>query len=968
MFLFIQSIKYVLPMKNLKISILFIAFVIYATTIRSQSSIYIDYSNRGAEISKSMYGIFFEELNHAGDGALYGELIQNRGFEEQVIPSGTTLVGSKVVAPSKPNYVTGKIVNFSKDWKSDLEYTAWSLSKNKCIATMSIAEEYPLHKNTPHSMKIEISNMEDNGFASFKNSGYWGVPVKKGETYKLRFYLRTSDYIGKVKAKIISGSGVFILAEKEFEIVNNGEWEEYKTELITTGTTYDGVFQLEFNANGTVWVDYVSLFPKETFKGRENGLRKDVAQMLADLKPAFVRWPGGCIVEGLTLENRVKWKETIGDPMTRRGEWSLWGYRTTMGFGYHEFLQFCEDIGADAMFVGNVGLSCTWSNGDYASKSELPGFLQDIHDAIEYAISDISTEWGAKRAENGHPEPFPLKYVELGNEQVGSMYAGIYNQFYASLKATYPHITFINTLGLEETVNEVDSLDMIDPHFYEPVTWFYDNCNLWDLVYRKDYKIYVGEYACNKGVGAGNMDAALSEAAFISGMERNGDLVTMTSYAPLIENNNNRNWPTNMIWVNNEKVMGRSSYYVQKMFSNNRPDYNLSTKLILNGMIPVTQGRIGLGTWSTAAEYKDVKVTDLEGNKIYYEADFQQGQTDWIPFAGIWTFQKDGVYRQSDLGTRRISMMNKWMFNDCVIELKARKLSGSEGFLIICGAGKDNLNNHFQINLGGWNNSQSAIERVTNGAGTVVSQTSSFKVTTNKWYDIKVVLKEGNKIECFIDGESILKCSMNNTDRIQAISGYDEESGETVVKVVNGTAKTQNINIVLNCRNITTIGKAITLSSSSLSNENSMANPTAIIPVETIFASFSSNFAYNFKPYSFTILRIKTDKEAGSELEIPSWYSKNPIPLFTSGVDNVNVDSHFDFYLSGANVWTVKSFSASIKNITVLDMNGKIILSKKSIANSTAYIDLNNVDSGVYLTEILTSKDQKYVKKLQVKR
>lgn len=844
-----------------------------------QSNLYIDYSTKGADVPKSMYGIFFEEISHSGDGGLYAELIQNRGFEEHVTPSGMTYKDGRVYAPAKPDYLSGNIKNYNIPWDIETsKFLGWTLNNVKCSAQMDVTSEKPLHENTPHSMRIDISNMQKGGSSVFENSGYWGIAVKEGEKYKLRFYLRSSANKGNLIAKIVDGSTVY--AQQKFTIKNSGNWEEYTTELTANATNGACRFQLEFNTNGTVWVDYVSLFPQKTFKERENGMRADLAQFLSDMKPAFMRWPGGCVVEGMTIENRIKWKETLGDPMQRQGEYNRWGYRSTMGFGYHEFLQYCEDIGADAMFVANVGLACTFNNGDYVDKSEFPKYMQDIRDAIEYAIGDVSTTWGAKRMAAGHPEPFPLKYVELGNEQWGAYYAKeVYNAFYNVLKPDYPHITFISTLEVTRDVELMEKKEMIDPHYYKTMDWFYNNTFLYDAMKRREYKLYVGEYTCNQNVGSGHMGAALSEAAFMSGMERNADLVTMTSYAPLIENNNKRAWATNMIWVNAGEVMGRSSYYVQKMYANNRPDYNIATQLINSSSKPAFQGRIGLATWNTQADFKDLKVSKADGSRVFYSADFSDKTSDWQVVNGTWS-QKNGVYSQTAINENVVSLLNAYSFNDCVIELKARKRSGAEGFVVVFGAPENDLNTRYQFNIGGWNNTQTAIQRTDDeGKGDMVSEPSSFTVENDRWYDIKIVLTEGNKIDCFIDGKLIVSSKINPTAKLQAISGYDEASGETVIKIVNGEGVAQKVNFTLNSSRVESKGKVITLSANSLTDENSFDKPTLISPIETEYAGFAPKFDYIVKPYSFTILRVKSDKKSSGNLRIPSWYSDEPVAL-----------------------------------------------------------------------------------------
>ena len=567
------------------------------TTTAQTEPIRIDLGQKGAVVSPNLYGIFFEEINHAGDGGLYAELIQNRGFEEHVLPSGMTYRDGKAYAPDAMNYEHRNNRNWNIPWNMEEKKMAgWKVTGLKATVKGEVVEaKTPLHQNTPHAMQLDIKKVQKGGKAVLANTGYWGIGLKAGERYNLRCYVKSANYKGTITARLQDGATGQSLGAVTLDSRQLKDWTELTATLTAEATTAKGELALEFDKAGTVLVDYVSLFPQGTFKGRKNGQRADVAQMLVDLHPKFMRWPGGCIVEGATYENRVKWKETLGDPMTRRGEWDLWGYRATWGMGYHEFLQFCEDLQMDAMFVNNAGMSCSVRNGDFvSSNADMDAVIQDFRDAIDYALADpAKNRWAKMRAEAGHPKPFPLKYVEIGNENVGSEYVTHFNYIFKKLKAEYPQVTFINTLGhIDQLLAQIPGDYMVDPHWYRDPNFFFANNHLFDDVPRpqplplkgwgetreeapRTHDIYVGEYACLGGVGAGNLLAAISEAAFILGMERNSDVVKMSSYAPLFENENRRDWPCNLIHINSLEVYGRASYYVQQMAAENRPTYNI---------------------------------------------------------------------------------------------------------------------------------------------------------------------------------------------------------------------------------------------------------------------------------------------------------------------------------------------------------------------------------------------------------
>lgn len=818
----------------------------------SAQKINIDVTKKGPEIDPHLYGIFFEEINHSGDGGLYAELIKNRNFEEHVIPSGMHYEDGFAIAPHSLNYEHGNYRDWKIKWDLDsLKTDGWKVIGD---ALYDVTDENPLHANTPNSMRLEMKKPG----VILENSGYWGMRIMGKDNYDLRFYLNPYDYQGNVTAKIVSSKGK-TLAEKKFNITKDSKWNEFTGVLTPKNSDSEAVFQLIFDNAGSVYVDYVSLFPQNTFKGRKNGMRPDVAKMLEELHPGFLRWPGGCIAEGATLENRVKWKETLGDPMQRHSEWDLWGYHSTWGFGYHEFLQFSEDIGAAGMFVANVGMSCSVRNGDWTE--DYQPFLQDIMDAIDYATAPIENPWGAKRAAAGHPEPFNLKYVELGNEQVGDHYAERYNYFYRILKEKYPDITFISTLQLSPSREKLEKADMIDPHWYVNAGFFYENDRLFDNMERGKYDIYIGEYAV---ISEANLNSALAEAAFLTGVERNSDLVKMASYAPLIQNNNRKDWPTNLIWVDNDGVMGRASYYVQQMFAGNRPDYNV--EVITSDPIPVlTTGGVGFSTPYIDETVRDITIKDEKGNILTQNVQPSllnkielKSQRRWVPLVlnmlpdvnlkegGSVEFEariveKDFPARRPDQQPRKTLQGPAFIFgaNDSVTDyfsVNIPQIAGDRKIITM------NRSNNGDIN----------IDRNPGG--------ESLNMDKDKWYKIKIDFDKNNIVTVYIDGDKVFRQIASAPSGHYAVAGYDEATGETVIKVVNSTDEIYSPQITLNAVSVVPEGKIITISSSDRKDENSKEEPFKIVPETTEFSEFNKEFTYNFVPNSFTIMRVKTSK------------------------------------------------------------------------------------------------------------
>lgn len=812
----------------------------------------IDLSSRQAEVSPAMYGIFFEEINHAGDGGLYGEMLMNRSFEERVMPEGYHVENGALVPPVVDNYITGEPTTKSYRWGDD-PFPGWEIIKRgNAAAEARTVTDNPNFATAPTSLRLTVKN-PGKGVA-LVNKGYWGVALQKDARYRLRMYVRTADG-GKDMTVRLTGASGEELGSVPVTLDTDGEWHEYKAVLQASDTTSDGRLSIELPGAGTYYFDYVSLFPEDTYKGRENGMRKDVALMLEELHPGFVRWPGGCVVEGITLNNRFDWKKTLGDPASRPGEYDTWGYRTTYGFGYKEFLDFCEDLGAKGMYVCNVGLACYGRSGEYCSDEEALYYIQDALDAIEYAIGDTDSRWGAVRAAEGHPEPYPLAYVEIGNENFGPIYDRRYNMFYKAIKEKYPNLTLISNYGLEGSEG-ADTIEMVDPHWYVEPKHFFNTTRLIDNYERGKHDIYVGEYSCNQNVGGGNMLAALSEAAFLTGIERNGDIVKMASYAPLIENRNDRAWPVNLIWVDNDQVVGRSSYYVQKMFAQNRPDYNLKVNADIKSadsapLIGV-DSYIGLGTWSTQTQFRNLKVTDANGNVI--KADMND-DTQWVTPRGQWT-RGDGVASQTGIENRTALIWTGGRATDgSVIEFEVKKTGGNEGFLCFFGLQSPDLKKGYMLNAGGWNNTASAIEGLEDDNSSPISLVVPDRLDSGRWCKARIVLRHG-KAEYYLDNKLKVTYTTEPMERKFYAAGYDEASGEVILKIVNATPEKCKARITFTNGDVEHTGRVIVLKADAATDENSFDEPLRISPQEHTYPGFSSKFDYNFEPNSLTVIRL----------------------------------------------------------------------------------------------------------------
>lgn len=811
----------------------------------SAVQVQINADGRQIKVSPDLYGIFYEEINHAGDGGLYAEMVQNRTFEENELSDHMRLSGGNVVTDNGWQY----------HWKRRTDLHGWSLvAGDGSDVAIALDDSHPLNAQSPHAMRVDIRKV--GGEAGFANDGYWGMSVITGGEYLLSFYARSDRHV-PITATLESADGTRTYAHEVVDEVG-GDWRQYTCTLNAADSDPKARLVIRFDQPVTMWFDIVSLFPKHTYQNRIPGLRADLMGKLEELRPKFLRFPGGCVVEGCTLDNRIQWKQTIGDIAQRPGHWDLWGYRATDGLGFHEFLQLAEDLNAEAMYVCNVGMSCQARRAEVAENTDeiVNTYVQDTLDALEYATGSPDSQWGSLRARNGHPKPFKIKYVEIGNENGGPDYHRAYRLFYAAIKAKYPEIITIADQPIPDA-----PVEMVDEHFYVAPDWFFAHADRYDKYDRNGPKIYVGEYAVNNGVGSGNLLGALAEAAFMMGMERNSDIVKMASYAPLFENVNDREWPVNLIRFDSSRAIGRSSFYVQKLFSEHLPTTMVEANIagLEDQEMRTAQGRIGLRTWLADAEFKDIRVT--KGDAVLYASDFAKNADPWQPRrrSGNWVVE-NGVYRQTDpQATDTLTLVGDESWQDYTLELKAKRNGGAEAFIICF---RNEGREHVQWNLGGWGNTQHAIQVVTGDSATIATQTPG-SIEVGRWYDVKIVL-HGHHVECSLDGQVIhsLEVKRSAPADFFANAGLDEQTGEAVVKLVNARADSRDVQLKLDGFGaIDHAARVITVCGDQPQDENSLDEPMKISPVESTIDNASQAFTYTVKPWSVTVLRLKTTGE-----------------------------------------------------------------------------------------------------------
>ncbi len=792
-------------------------------------------------VSPMLWGLFYEDINHAADGGLYAEQVKNRVFEDGSLAPGCRIEGDELVSP------TG--------WKMPLRdcadpLTGWAVvAEGGAEAELALDDATPFDIASPHNGRLTVTKASP-GRAGLANTGYWGIRARKDAAYTLSFHARAQGFAGTLTATIESADGARTYASAPFE-PRSGDWTRFEARMICSDTDPRARLVLAADQPGVLWLDGVSLFPEDTWKGRPNGLRPEIAEMLAALKPAFLRFPGGCIVEGFTPETAWNWKETLGDTARRPGRHNLWGYRSSEGFGYHELLQFAEDIGAEPILVLNAGMTCQGRKPIIATPDQLQPWIDSALEAIEYANGPVESTWGAVRAANGHPEPFHLRFFTIGNENSGPDYEAHYHRFAQAIRERHPGIELIANAPVPG-----GTVDYIEEHFYATPEWFMNNSARYDERDRSEPPVFVSEYAANTNAGKGNLAAAVGEAAFMVGMERNGDFVKMAAYAPLLQHAEDRTWPVNLINFNNETVYGTPSYYAQKLFAENRPSKVFPTTVITDEPEKSgAGGKIGVGVWHTTAEFKDIEVVSPEGEMLWKWAG--DDLKEWTPFAGGRWEAREGSLVQSDPDCYGFTLAGAPEWTDYTLRMKALKTGGDEGFLI-CFRATDWTNWRYW-NIGGWGNVAHGVERCIDGARDETTGRVPAKVEAGHWYDIEVSLR-GRHVQCRLDGEVVHEFDESpiRVRTFEAGVGVDEATGDYIVKLVNFGDAPRAVRVKLDGAGNTELsGKAIVLTSASAQDENSLEAPTTVIPKETPCGPFRAEFVWESAPCSLTILRLK---------------------------------------------------------------------------------------------------------------
>ena len=610
-----------------RIMMIALSFLLMSSAVASAETLVLsaDANQQVKPMSPLLYGLFFEDINYAADGGLYAELLQNRSFEYRSFPD-----------PKAFDAFTGWVFNDRMAAKGSAE----------------LLDEGPLHENNPHFMRLTVRS----GAYRAINAGYprrpgqAGIPLKEGLAYHGSIWLRSQGYKGPVSVQLFSRAGE---ALSEPASLNPGEGWAKHTFALQAAKSEPAVLAFTFPGTGILDLDMATLFPADAYGADwpNGGLRADLVDALRRLQPRFIRFPGGCVAEGsYTPDNIYRWKDTIGPIEQRKENENTWGYMQSYGLGFHEYFQLCEDLGAEPLPVVSAAMVCqVRGSRDLPLMGQgLEDYIQDVLDLIEYANGPAGSPWGKKRSENGHTEPFGLKFLAIGNENWGSEYFYRYGLISSAVKAAYPDITCIIAAGpLAEGDLFQDSWtairrqypsELVDEHYYMPSDWFLSNTRRYDSYPRGGNTVFLGEYAAHEPVQGGrrpnNLYSALAEAAYLTGIERNADLVTLACYAPLLAREGKQQWTPNLIWFDLDSVVKTPNYHVQQMFSSTLGTHVLDSTLAGEGLFHVVTRNekeiqiklVNPGEETIAMNLSVLGLTDTQGSVTCLSG--QPGQTN----------------------------------------------------------------------------------------------------------------------------------------------------------------------------------------------------------------------------------------------------------------------------------------------------------------------------------------------------
>lgn len=794
------------------------------------STITVDLESMSVPVNKDLYGITVEEINHAVDGGLYAELIRNRSFEEGVPPLNCPYDAARnlLITPNgwsipflRPDSVPG--------WRKMASNTYMGLDTRELI-----------NDKNKRSLFVSVSALPGTDRGGVIAEGYGGFSLRKGEKYHLSLFAKGASMIPKTLRIALEDSLARTVVSDVFILSPVYDWRKYKHTFTAQEDVDHAVLTITADSTVLFWLDVVSLFPENTWKSRPNGQRSDLMELLAGLHPRFVRFPGGSFIEGYTAGTYPVWHETIGNIAERKHFWNVWGYGSTSGMGYHEYLQMCEDLGAEPVYVLNSGVTSQSRRPRYEDITAMDKLVQDALDALAYANAPTDSVLGALRARHGHPEPFHLKYVEIGSENYGQEYAKRFALFRKAIKDAYPDVMVISSSFISKKNRE----DWVDAHFYADDPFLIGSHNRFEVNRntRRSPGVFIGEFSSAGTAGQSTLQSAIAEACFLIGVESVPDVVKRLAYAPVLGNVQYPMARTPLIRFDRRQAVTIPSYHLFKMFAEHRGDEVLRTEVQTYQKPQVTFGHAAIEMFDNSYEIKDARLN----GELITEGKIQRGG---------WQIQDGSLVPEA----------NRWNYlllgdssrYNYEYEVTVRRTKGSGPIqLRIRDNGKESqYSNYIGLTIG---TEKSELYHQAGIVKDTLAVSNALSFESNRWYRVKMVGKN-DTVRCYVEDALQYEAVLPSLPSLVSVATWDKQNNVVLLKVVNTTHHEEKTEL-----NIQGAGIKNTAHLWQLTGQpdafNSFENPDKVVPEEkTISFSLGGPLVYTFPPHSITILKLQID-------------------------------------------------------------------------------------------------------------
>ena len=794
------------------------------------SSITVRNDRQEVIVNQELYGLTLEEINHGIDGGLYAELIQNRSFEDGMPPLNCPYDAARNVLIT-PN---GWAIPFLR---SD-SLPGWR-RLNPAVTQLYPDVRELINERNRRSLLVAVSASGESGRGGLVAEGYRGIPLRKGQRYHCSFFAKGTSLVPKTVRVGLEDAEASEPLSEVYEVAPIPEWRRYEHTFIATADVPDAVLTLTSDTTNLFWVDMVSLFPEATWQGRKNGLRPDLVALIDSLAPRFIRFPGGSFVEGYTAGTFPTWRETVGDVAHRKSFWNVWAYGTTNGMGYHEYLQLCEDIGAEPIYVINSGVTSQSRRPRYEDITAMDKLVDEALAAIAYANAPADSAMGALRAEHGHPAPFDLKYVEIGSENYGSEYKRRFSLFEEAIKAAYPEITVISSAVVSDRPNR---LAWVDGHLYANERFFLSNTLRFDSKSypRKQAPAFVGEMGTTEREVAATLRAAIAEACFLVGVENNPERVRRLAYAPVLGNAGFTLQREPLIRFFRDSVVCSPSYYVWRLFATHRGDRLLRSEVETYQRSGVRQGRPGLFLFDNSFEFAEVQV---DGHPV--------SQLDVLN--GGWHLPAMGQPVAEANRWNRLLVGDSSVFQ-AEFSLKLRRTKGSGTVQIrLCDNGRiGDEADYICLALGG---AQPEFYHQSGSVKQSLGDVVSLPFESNRWYVVRLTY-DSNRIACYVDDQLLQEVEWPMIPALACVATVDEAHHQLLLKVVNTTWHEERTALHFEGLTVSGEGEVIQIKGDP-DARNSFAAPFVVEPRHGSFTfPMGGDPYYVFPPNSVTLLKL----------------------------------------------------------------------------------------------------------------